>query len=405
MLDFWSAICYNNSNMLKFKQYLKEEKVEKLSHLEHNEDHVINSGQKGFAHAFHNLQDVHHKLTNNGHNDTKITTKYDGSPAVVFGTHPESKKFFVGSKSVFNKTPKINYSHEDIDKNHGHAPGLVSKLKAALDHLPKIHKDGVYQADIMHSGDAKKEGNRVHYTPNTITYHHEADSEHGKKAMNSKLGVAVHTKYEGKTWDSMEAKHGADFELGDHKDVHQLPVEHDISKVNYPIADQNEYQKHVKKAVEHFKSMPKDGHDEVGKHGVHLKTYINKTVRDGSEPNFDDFHQHVHDHHQKKIDGVKTDVAKARHSETRENVTSHIKSNKEHFNKVLDMHKHLQSAKNVLTNALNSHQTVGHEIAGQKTNPEGYVIHRQGMPTKFVDRAEFSAANFARGDALKKGNK
>ena len=125
--------------------------------------------------------------------------KYDGSPAVIFGEHPENKQFFVASKSAFNKNPKINHTHEDIEKNHGHAPGLVQKLKAALDHAHKIKPQGIYQADIMHAGDVQKKGNRVEFTPNTITYHAPHDSDHGKAATNAKLGLAVHTGYEGKT--------------------------------------------------------------------------------------------------------------------------------------------------------------------------------------------------------------
>ena len=75
---------------------------------------------------------------------------------------------------TFNKNPKINHTHEDIQKNHGHAPGLVQKLSAALDHAHKIQPNGIYQADIMHAGDVKhdKANNRVDFTPNTITYIH-----------------------------------------------------------------------------------------------------------------------------------------------------------------------------------------------------------------------------------------
>lgn len=107
----------------------REANEEKLTHLEHAEDHVINAGHEGFSHAYNNLMDVHNKLT--GHkNDTKVTMKYDGSPSVIFGTNPDNKKFFVASKSAFNAQPKINYTPEDIEKNHGHAPGLVQKFKA-----------------------------------------------------------------------------------------------------------------------------------------------------------------------------------------------------------------------------------------------------------------------------------
>ena len=35
-----------------------------------------------------------------------ITTKYDGAPAIVFGTDVNNKRFFVGTKSVHNKKIK-----------------------------------------------------------------------------------------------------------------------------------------------------------------------------------------------------------------------------------------------------------------------------------------------------------
>ena len=100
--------------MITLKKFLIEEAGEdKLKHLEHVEDHVINSGSAGFSHAFHSLNDVHSQLLGQK-NETKMTVKYDGSPSVVFGTHPKTGKFFVGSKSVFNKDPKINYTNKDI---------------------------------------------------------------------------------------------------------------------------------------------------------------------------------------------------------------------------------------------------------------------------------------------------
>jgi hypothetical protein len=89
--------------MMKFTKFLAEEASDdKLKHLEHVEDHVVHGGSEGFAHAFHTLNGVHDKLKG-ADNNTKVTMKYDGSPSVVFGTHPENGKFFVGSKSVFNQ--------------------------------------------------------------------------------------------------------------------------------------------------------------------------------------------------------------------------------------------------------------------------------------------------------------
>jgi hypothetical protein len=383
--------------MINFKKFLSESSNDdKLTHLEHVEDHVVHGGSEGFAHAFHTLNGVHEKLKGRD-NDTKITMKYDGSPSVVFGTHPETGKFFVGSKSVFNKKPKLNYTHEDIEKNHGHAPGLVSKLKAALDHLPKVHGGkGIYQADIMHAGDVNHEGHRVSYKTNTITYHHPADSEHAQKAVNSKIGVAVHTAYEGNKFEDMKVKQGHVPELKEHPDVHQLPIHHDISKTAYTPSHQAEYKKHLDAAVAAFKKTPSEAHEAVSKHVTPLKTYMNATVRDGSAPSHDGFTKHYSTAMKKKVASVKTEVAKARHTKTHDDTMSHVNKNKEHVEGVIAMQQHLQKAKTVLTDVLNSHNTIGHEIAGSPTNPEGYVVHHNGKPSKFVHRHEFSAANFAR---------
>ena len=384
--------------MMKFSKFLKEEagSDDKLKHLEHVEDHVIHGGSDGFAHAFQTLNGVHEKLRGTD-NNTKVTMKYDGSPSVVFGTHPETGKFFVGSKSVFNKNPKLNYTPEDIEKNHGHAPGLVSKLKAALEHLPKVHDGkGIYQADIMHAGDVKHEGHRVSYKTNTITYHHPADSEHAQKAVNSKIGVAIHTAYEGNKFEDMKVKQGHVPELNDHEDVHQLPIHHDLSKVSYTQADQSEYKKHLDNAVSEYKKMPKEGHAEVAKHDTPIKTYLNATVRDGSTPSHEEFAKHYSTTMKKKVAGVKTEAAKARHTKTHDDTMSHVKANKAHIEGAIAMQQHLQKAKGVLTNALNTNNTIGHEIAGAPTNPEGYVVHHNDKPSKFVHRHEFSAANFAR---------
>ena len=101
--------------------------------------------------------------------------------------------------------------------------------------------------------------------------------------------------------------------------------------------------------------------------------------------------------HNKKIDSVKTDAAKQRHTTTRDNILNHINTNKEHFEGPMNMHKHLQAAKNILTKTLSQRSQWGHEIGGVKSKPEGFVAIRNGRPSKFVDRAEFSAANFNKG--------
>ena len=74
---------------------------------------------------------------------------------------------------------------------------------------------------------------------------------------------------------------------------------------------------------------------------------------------------------------------------------AHVKKNNDHFQSILDMHHHLQKAKDQLVGALSAKPRFEHTIGGVKTKPEGYVVVRDNRPTKLVDRAEFSRANFA----------
>lgn len=389
--------------MTAFRNFLTEEaSEEKLKHLEHAEDHVINAGAEGFSHAYHNLKDVHDKLSGK-ENATKVTMKYDGSPSVVFGRHPETGKFFVASKSAFNKNPKINYTDEDIMRNHGHAPGLVEKLKAALHHLPKVTpRKGVFQGDIMHTqNDVHQSGNKVHFTPNTITYSADKNSPHGKAALRSKIGIAVHTKYNGKNLEDMKAEYAPNLdEFGAHKDVHLISTEHDMSGIDYKPQHQAKFVKHMAAAAKlHSKTGP-ETHAAIEDHRIPLKTYINHTVRTGTKPNVDEFMAHYAKSHQKKIDSVKTAASKAAKTAAMERDIAHVQRNRGHFDRILKMHNHLQKAKDVLANTLSSHAEFDHSINGKKSKPEGFVVVRHNRPTKIVDRAEFSAANFNRDKSL-----
>ena len=118
-----------------------------LLHIEHPEDTIL-TGDLSVLDAF---------TTENNY-----SVKIDGSPAIVWGINPENGKFFVGTKSVFNKrTPKINYTVEDIERNHPQFE-LQSILIRCLHHLP--HTDKIYQGDFIGYGGYRD------YKPNAISY-------------------------------------------------------------------------------------------------------------------------------------------------------------------------------------------------------------------------------------------
>jgi hypothetical protein len=392
--------------MKPFSQYLKEQTdpeegaSRQIKHLTHIEDRPLQAGEKGVKHALSSLETAAEHVKQ-GKKTSELTTKYDGSPAIVYGHHPETGKFFVASKSAFNKTPKINYTPADIEKNHGHAPGLVEKLKSALKHLPKVAPEkGVYQGDMMFTDDDKKntkEGTSFRPNPSGITY--TASGAHGSRAKKAKIGVVTHLSYTGKDSSSLNASHEVDHEnFKPHPDVFSVDPRMDTSKVHFGPKDRAEFQKHITAAKQMHDTHGDDMYAGTKAHqgvGGSLETYINHTVRSDEAPNHQNFKRWLETTKNKQIDKLK--VEKNRNAKQKElsDELDKIERNKKHYNNLFKLHNHLQRAKNVLINVMNQHQEFKHEHGGEAANPEGYVFHHGKESDKFVNRSEFSKRNFA----------
>ena len=133
-------------------------------HIEHPEDTIL-TGDLSFLQSLRS--------------DQHLSVKIDGSPAVVWGINPASGRFFVGTKSVFNKVKiKINESHQDIDANH--AGEVATILHKCFDYLPRTK--GIFQGDFIGFGGSDE------YTPNTITYQFDG-------IVDAEIIMAPHTVY------------------------------------------------------------------------------------------------------------------------------------------------------------------------------------------------------------------
>lgn len=179
-----------------------------------------------------------------------------------------------------------------------------------------------------------------------------------------------------------------------HKDVHVISAHADTENAHYPKEEQDKFEHHMGEATRHFNEAPHDFDEKTKPHTEHLKTYINKTVREGTKPSVEGFKSHLKDHFMKKVSSVKTAAAAKRHEDDMNKHVSHVDQHNEHFNSVLNMHHHLQKAKDVIVKALSSKTEFEHHIAGQKVKPEGFVVSRNNRPTKLNDRDEFNKMNF-----------
>ena len=182
----------------------------KNTHLEHLEDNILNGGSQGGKEAVAFLRSLGDMLDQGGA-DTRVTVKWDGAPAVICGTNPENGRFFVGTKSVFNKVgPKIIYSEDEVDGMY--SGQLASKLKDAYKYLSTLSIPNVIQGDLLFTDD-KYEANIggdtcIAFQPNTIVYAVPKDSDIGQRIDNAKFGIVFHTAYSGRTLDTMSASFG-----------------------------------------------------------------------------------------------------------------------------------------------------------------------------------------------------
>ena len=398
--------------MYSFKQYLSESKN---THLEHLEDEIINNGYQGGVNAVEFLKSLRNMLVGSSGKKVNVSVKWDGAPAVICGTNPENGKFFVGSKSVFNVNPKINYTPADIRKNH--SGGLVDKLIVALRELRKLNIKGVVQGDFLYTPDEIKtatiRGEKViTFTPNTITYAIPEDSNLAKRIQSSKMGIIFHTSYTGRKMSNLKAKFGVNVRS--------------FSKTNSVFFDDAGYKD--TSGVATFTELESDQYDALlrmaagsiskGKGvldimkrqtnllsvGARLKIFFNDFIRRGQtianvkklQTQFRTYYAKVLDD---EIDKRKTKSAKDRFTAQKKEGLRFIDRYEDQIYFAIASYVTLQRTKNYLVNKMNQIKSIGTFIQRgngfEVTNPEGYVaVDRLGRAVKLVDRLEFSTANF-----------
>ena len=393
--------------------------MSKNTHLEHLEDSILFDGSQGARDAFMFLDELAQTFSGKQKNTFKITTKWDGAPAIFCGTYPGSSRFFVGTKSVFNKNAKINFRDTDIDVNHGHAPGLVSKLKDALKYFPALGISGVAQGDLLFPDDKKYEtinGERcITFTPNTITYCIPETSALYEKAKRAKIGVVFHTTYRGNSVDSLSATFGYDItRLNQSDDVLVLSAETDQLGKDVLLTQQEVNKlKSMKRASTTLVNQSASFLDSVAEQieandqltvGPRLKIYFNTYVRQGrrvsSASNFvRDFKQYFEGEVKKAADKVKTPKAKAGKLKKLYDGLDFIEANETALLKTVGLYTTLQQAKLLFIRKLEKGEKIRTYLRSENgykiTSPEGYVaIQEDATAVKLVDRLQFSVANF-----------
>ena len=192
---------------MEFKEFITEQKN---THMTHIEDKVLYGGVDGTRQAIFALRALRDML--GGKSKSKLSTKWDGAPAIFCGIDPSDGEFFVAKKGIFAKNPKVYKSNADIEADIG-SGDLQDKMKQALRYLPDLGIKGVIQGDFLYGeGDLGKktiDGTKyVTFHPNTIIY--AIPQDQAQEVLKSKIGIVWHTTYKGKDFESMKASYGVD---------------------------------------------------------------------------------------------------------------------------------------------------------------------------------------------------
>jgi hypothetical protein len=391
----------------------------KRTHLEHIEDIVLTNGYEGGVAVVGYFTDIYNMLKGSSANSLQVSVKWDGAPAVICGINPENGKFFVGTKSVFAQSAKINYTKQDIARNHG-TDDLGQKLLKCLVHLPKLNIKGVVQGDMMFTDNDLETkdingGKFLTFKPNEIVYAVLEDSDIGKQISSAKVGIIFHTTYTGERLADMNAKAGVDvssftktadvwFDNASYKNV--------AGSATFTKTESTDFAKGIQILKTLLNGVPKNlsAMLTTNKDFVPMfQMYINSEIKQGKVPTdvnafLKGFQKFYLDRMTQQLAGLKAQKAIALRQQKISDMPKFLATMKKPLSAMLAFYKQTQALKMQALQKMNQAMQVGTfaqtDNGLEVTDPEGFVaVGTDGGAVKLVDRLTFSRRNLT---AIKK---
>jgi hypothetical protein len=383
---------------------------------EHLEDNVLNRGVAGARESINFLQSLRDMLAGNSQSKLNVTTKWDGAPAIFAGINPENGKFFVGTKGIFAKNAKLNYTDSDIDRNHPN-PGLNDKLKIALAFLPKLGIRGVLQGDMMFTrGDLKREtidGEKyLIFQPNTIVYAVPVNTKLADMISAAQIGIVFHTSYSGRTLETMKASFNIDIgHLSKTKDVwfRDASFVDASGTASFTESETKAVTSILSAAGRVFQTINPVVLNRISSSDMileQIKTFNNTKVRAGQKitntrQHVSELIKYIEDKLNKEILSAKKEETKKKRITEKNEMMRFYRTNALQLQNIFDLMNLIVEAKNMIVKKLQEMKQVTNTFLrtddGFKiTNPEGFVAVSlvNGSALKLIDRMSFSFNNF-----------
>jgi len=389
-------------------------------HLEHIEDEIFNFGIEGGRASINFIRSLRDMLVSGSSRSVNVTVKWDGAPAIFCGKHPETEKFFVAKKSLFNKTPKFYTSIAEIDADL--SGDLATKFKACFTNLKDIGIDNILQGDLMFTkGDLTKEDingqSYETFQPNTIMYAVPSTSKLASTMRKANVGIVFHTTYTGSSLDNLKASFGADIsKLKKTSKVWMDDAEYkDVSgTATFTKKDSAEITRLMSRTGKIFQKIKKPALDGFLKlqgqmdAGMSYKTYHNSKVRAGEnflrlnyKKHTDDYLKFVEEKFDAQIDKLKKPDAKKVKTKNKNIYLTQIRKYLPLLRTLVEFQALINYAKiKILTKVNKAKQLTAMFVKKGNgfdvVSPEGFVAidNDLGGAVKLVDRMEFSLNNF-----------
>ena len=386
------------------------EKATKNTHLNHLEDMVFLGHIDGTRDAVHFIQKLRDLLLGNNNRDLMTSVKWDGAPAIWMGPHPETKRFFIAKKSLFNKQPLYYISEGQIKNAKELSDELKSKFLQAFKLFKDVKFENILQGDFLFDErDLKRQtidGEKfIVFHPNTIAYTIPEDSDLGKTIAKKKLGIVFHTTYSGKTIESLTAKAGAKiprvpdsvWAVDADYNMTTLLTKSEVKSIDNELSNIGTHFRHVSRPT--FDKM----NDPVI--AAFATTFTNSFIRANKTPTPEEaaagLPEFIMQKFKAEIEKRKTAKGQSRQQEAMKKALDPIMTVPKHeLLSMFHLYYSLQKAKNMLIQRLSKASFIktflktadGWKVTGQ----EGFVASDKlgRNSVKLVDRLEFSYANF-----------
>jgi len=364
--------------------------TEAEARIQHAEDLVFWEGSKGASRALNALKSLEGK----GHQ--KVTIKWDGSPAIIFGRDDDGE-FILTDKSGwsakgYDGKVKSAEALEDMllsrsggkNRDNPDYQAFAAKMKTIFDEYERaVPEDfrGYFKGDLLYfTTPPVKKGNYV-FKPNVVEYAVDVDSDLGKRIGASQTGVVIHRQMDLEGSES-EVKDGDIFQGSEVLVVPPVSVEEPAEVTDSQTDELEQVIKQNARGLDELLNQDTLTQNKMKDFPNILYTYTNSKVDTGMEDLGKDFLSWLE--RQPRISERK-----------KQNVKEYISQHENAFSALWRVVSAIMTVKNKIIDQFDSQKkSVQQSMAGEKGG-EGYVLAHPEGDIKLVPRQTFSRINRA----------